>query len=134
MRKLTPFVPPPGDFEWMLKLSAAERSAHSRAARAAREAAAKLARAGVTIGTGTDVWQVPTAVHMELEELVAGGLSPAAALRAATSDAARIIGAERDLGTIEPGKLAISFFSTQTRWTTSQYAANLGGYSGRPQS
>ena len=60
----------------------------------------------MTIGTGTDVWQVPTAVHMELEELVAGGLSPAAALRAATSDAARIIGVERDLGTLERGKLA----------------------------
>jgi hypothetical protein len=104
--ELAPFVPPPGDFNWMLNLSPQERNAYSRAARAAREAAAKLARAGVTIGTGTDVWQVPTGVHMELEELVAGGLSPAAAIRAATSDAAEIIGAERDLGSIEPGKLA----------------------------
>ena len=104
--ELAPFVPPPGEFEWMLNLSPEERSAHSRAARAAREAAAKLSRAGVTIGTGTDVWQVPAGVHMELEELVAGGLSPAAAIRAATSDAARIIGVERDLGTLERGKLA----------------------------
>jgi Tol biopolymer transport system component len=104
--ELAPFVPPLSNFDWMLNLSPQERNAYSRAARAAREAAAKLARAGVTIGTGTDVWQVPTGVHMELEELVAGGLSPAAAIRAATSDAAEIIGAERDLGSIEPGKLA----------------------------
>ena len=34
------------------------------------------------------------------------GLSPLEAIRAATGDAARILGAERDLGTIEVGKLA----------------------------
>src|SRR5688500_20338386 len=44
----------------------------------------KLSRAGVTIGTGTDIWQVPTGVHMELEELVNAGLTPLEAIRAAT--------------------------------------------------
>ena len=43
---------------------------------------------------------------MELEELVAAGLSPLEAIRAATGDAARIIGVEQDLGTIAVGKLA----------------------------
>ena len=43
---------------------------------------------------------------MELEELVAAGLSPLDAIRAATGDAARLIGAERDLGTIALGKWA----------------------------
>ena len=61
---------------------------------------------GVTIGTGTDIWEVPTGVHMELEQLVAAGLTPAQAIRAATADAARILGADKDLGTIEVGKWA----------------------------
>jgi imidazolonepropionase-like amidohydrolase len=59
----------------------------------------------VTIGTGTDIWQIPTGVHLEMEEMVAAGLSPLEALHAATGGAARILGAE-DLGTIEPGKWA----------------------------
>jgi len=37
---------------------------------------------------------------------VAAGLTPLAALRAATGDAPRILGAERELGTIAEGKLA----------------------------
>ena len=51
--------------------------------------AAKLARAGVAIGAGTDIWQLPDAIHMELEELVAAGLSPAEAIRAGTVELLR---------------------------------------------
>jgi imidazolonepropionase-like amidohydrolase len=72
----------------------------------AREATLKLSRAGMTIGTGTDIWQIPTGVHMELEQLVAAGLSPLEAIRAGTSGAAQILGAEKELGTIEVGKWA----------------------------
>ncbi|HTI65679.1 MAG TPA: amidohydrolase family protein [Gemmatimonadaceae bacterium] len=100
-----PFISP-GDFDWMVHLTPVVRRRWERAGRDARATTARLARAGVSIGTGTDIWQLPTALHMELEELVAAGLSPAEAIRAATSSAARIIGVERDLGTIEPGKLA----------------------------
>ena len=103
---LAPFVPPRDSFEWMLKLSPAERQDWADDVRHAREATAKLSRAGVTIGTGTDLWQIPTGVHMELEQLVAAGLTPMQAIRAATGDAARILGADRDLGTIEVGKRA----------------------------
>jgi len=60
----------------------------------------------VTLGAGTDIWQIPSGIHLELEQMVAAGLSPLEALHAATGAAARIIGAERDLGTIEPGKWA----------------------------
>ncbi|MGE5836694.1 MAG: amidohydrolase family protein [Acidobacteriota bacterium] len=102
---LAPFLPPPSAFAWMLKLEGRWRQEFTDFARFARQATAKLARAGVTIGTGTDIWQIPTGVHMELEELVASGLTPLDAIRAATGDAARILGAE-DLGTIAAGKWA----------------------------
>ena len=43
---------------------------------------------------------------MELEQLVAAGLTPTQAIQAGTGGAARILGAEKDLGTIEVGKRA----------------------------
>jgi Tol biopolymer transport system component/imidazolonepropionase-like amidohydrolase len=104
--ELAPFLPGRDAFEWMLKLSAEDRQDWARDVTRAREATLKLSRAGVTVGTGTDIWQIPTGVHMELEQLVAAGLSPAQAIRSATGDAARILGAEKDLGTIEVGKRA----------------------------
>jgi imidazolonepropionase-like amidohydrolase len=61
----------------MFKLTAAQRQYWIQSAQQSREAAAKLWRAGVTIGTGTDIWQIPIGVHMELEQLVAAGLTPA---------------------------------------------------------
>jgi Tol biopolymer transport system component len=103
--ELAPFLPAKEAFGWMLGLDPDGRRSVGRSAGVAREAALRLARAGVTIGTGTDIWQVPSAVHLELEELVAAGLTPLAAIRAATGDAARILGAA-DIGTIAVGKVA----------------------------
>ena len=90
----------------MVHSARSRRSRTSARTRSSREGAAKLARAGVTIGAGSDIWQIPTGTHLELEELVAAGLSPVEAIRAATGAAARIVGAERDLGTVEVGKWA----------------------------
>jgi imidazolonepropionase-like amidohydrolase len=104
--ELAPFMPARENFDWMFNLNAAARKEWSEDLRRAREMAARLSRAGVTLGTGTDVWQIPTGVHLELEQLVAAGLTPAQAIHAATGDAARILGAEKDLGTIEVGKWA----------------------------
>jgi imidazolonepropionase-like amidohydrolase/Tol biopolymer transport system component len=104
--ELAPFVPARENFDWMLKLTAANRQRWAQDAEHAREGAAKLWRAGVTIGTGTDIWQIPIGVHMELEQLVAAGLTPAQAIHAGTGGAARILGADKDLGTIEVGKWA----------------------------
>jgi hypothetical protein len=103
---LAPFLMPRSDFAWMLKLDSTGRREYEGFAESARRATVKLAQAGVTIGTGTDIWQIPTGVHLELEQMVAAGVSPLEAIHAATGAAARIIGAERDLGTIEPGKWA----------------------------
>ena len=104
--ELVPFLPPRSDFGWMLALNDAERREFSGFATAARQVTGRLSRAGVTIGTGTDIWQIPTGVHLELEELVAAGLSPLQAIHAATQGSARIVGAERDLGTVTVGKWA----------------------------
>lgn len=104
--EVVPFLPERNAFHWMEALDSAGDREYRGYVRQAREAAARWARAGLTIGTGTDIWQVPTAEHMELEEMVKAGLTPLEAIRGATAGSARIIGIERDLGTIEPGKWA----------------------------
>jgi hypothetical protein len=104
--ELDPFLSPRSDFEWNLTLDSAGRKEWQQFAVWARLTTATLARGGVTLGAGTDIWQFPSAVHLELEEMVGAGLTPLEALHTATGAAARIIGAERDFGTIEPGKLA----------------------------
>jgi imidazolonepropionase-like amidohydrolase len=60
--------------------------------------------AGVKIAFGLD--HHPKYLPREFEALVRGGLSPAGALRAATLSAAELLGVERDLGTVERGKIA----------------------------
>lgn len=104
--ELTPFLPSRENFKWMLDMNAANRERWAADAQHAREATAKLWRAGVTIGTGTDIWQIPIGVHREMEQLVGAGLTPAQAIRAGTGGAAAILGADKDLGTIEVGKRA----------------------------
>jgi len=61
---------------------------------------------GVWLATGTDAAEFPGAIHFELEDLVAAGLTPLEAIAAATSGAARVLGAESDIGTIAVGKHA----------------------------
>src|SRR5262245_14226943 len=69
-------------------------------------------RAGVPFLAGTDTPGVPYvfpgfSLHDELALLVAdGGFTPLKALQAATRDPARFLGREKDLGTVERGKLA----------------------------
>ncbi|MCH7596796.1 MAG: amidohydrolase family protein [Planctomycetes bacterium] len=65
---------------------------------------------GVRIGTGTDTNNPKMifgrSVHRELELLVQAGLTPGEALLSATGDAARALRVDKDLGTVEPNKLA----------------------------
>ena len=67
-------------------------------------------REGVKIACGTDVampYIVPGAsIHGELQYLVASGLTPMEALFAATGQAAELLGQQKNLGTLEGGKLA----------------------------
>ena len=45
-------------------------------------------------------------LHRELRSFVDAGIPPLEVLRIATQEAAATVGAEGDLGTLEPGKLA----------------------------
>jgi imidazolonepropionase-like amidohydrolase/Tol biopolymer transport system component len=104
--ELAPFLPAKENFDWMVKLSAADKKRWLAEAQYSRAGAAKLWRAGVTLGAGTDIWQIPTGVHLELQQLVVVGLTPLQAIQVATGNSARVLGAEKDLGTIEAGKWA----------------------------
>jgi imidazolonepropionase-like amidohydrolase len=84
------------------------KSAYKRATGRVRA----MHQAGVPFLAGTDTPGVPYvfpgfSLHDELALLVAeGGFTPLEALQAATRDPARFLGREKDLGTVEPGKLA----------------------------
>lgn len=76
-----------------------------------RRSFAALRRAGVTILAGSDACNpadLPGAgLHLELTKLVAAGMTPGEALRAATADNARFLaGPDPDFGTIAVGKRA----------------------------
>ncbi|MFE3771738.1 MULTISPECIES: amidohydrolase family protein [unclassified Streptomyces] len=60
----------------------------------------------VALGTDQPLVPVGLSLHLALRALHRGGLSVVQALRTATVLPARVFGAERDLGTLEVGKLA----------------------------
>ncbi len=64
--------------------------------------------AGARIIAGTDAPIVPygIALHIELEQYVLAGMTPFEVLRSATINVARALNVDRDLGSVEPGKLA----------------------------
>jgi hypothetical protein len=103
--KTSPFVSPFMRW-WGLRF----RPTYAKSARSwaemTRKGTKKLFQAGVRIGAGSDVPSAPWALHWELEELVASGLTPVEALSAATSVAAQILSVDQEIGTIEEGKLA----------------------------
>lgn len=70
----------------------------------------RISDAGGIIAAGTDAGNIGTlhgpAIFREFELMAAAGLSPATILRTATTNGARVMGLERELGTIEPGRIA----------------------------
>jgi hypothetical protein len=81
---------------------AAMRRSWERITEVTRTAVRRLHAGNVRLGAGTDEPFPPWALHWELEELVASGLSRVEALRAATSEAALILGTD-GLGRIAEG-------------------------------
>jgi imidazolonepropionase-like amidohydrolase len=70
----------------------------------------KLSDAGVNLAAGTDCGTpgvvIGKGLHKELELMAQAGISPLAAIMSATKYAAMNLGRDKELGTIEPGKLA----------------------------
>jgi imidazolonepropionase-like amidohydrolase/Tol biopolymer transport system component len=71
----------------------------------AREAH-KLAKRGVKVSIGAHGQQAGIGPHWELWSFVRGGMTPLEALAAGTIVSARSLGMDRDVGSLEPGKLA----------------------------
>jgi imidazolonepropionase-like amidohydrolase len=74
--------------------------------RASTEAAIEL---GVPIATGTDTGEVGVTADMVWREIALlhdHGASPMAAIKAATSGAARLLGLDAEIGSVAPGKVA----------------------------
>jgi len=109
------YVPPAVRHQWVARIGGRSTTAESMAMRRTSYAhyevvARVLHRAGVPILAGSDAWNpnvIPGfSLHDELALLVGIGLSPLEALRTATLNPARFLGATDSLGTIAPGKLA----------------------------
>lgn len=91
------------------KDAANRRAAVLAGLQAAKENAAKLWKTGVLVVAGTDA-PYPgdfqgEGLHHELELLVEAGLTPLQAITAATRNAAELMNAAAEWGTLEPGKL-----------------------------
>ena len=71
----------------------------------AQENVKKIDAAGGIMALGTDQSSGP-AVHRELELMTGGGVPALNAIRIATLNSAKFLGRERDLGSIEEGKVA----------------------------
>jgi imidazolonepropionase-like amidohydrolase len=83
-------------------------AAKARAAYAAHEKMFRTAlRVGVPIAFGTDAGVYPHGMNaMEFGLLTDIGMAPAAALLSGTRDAAKLLGVDQELGTLEAGKAA----------------------------
>lgn len=98
--------------EWakLIKPASAEDLAELKATFAElREVVRQMNRSGVTLVAGTDIAgpRVPGfGLHDELVLFVEAGLTPLQALQAATLTPARVLKKDKDLGSIETGKIA----------------------------
>ena len=104
----------PTDLGWLAGAVPDETLASLRASEADPEAQAffgiqarnlaRLSEAGMTIAVGTD-GNTAWAPHVEMEDMVAAGMSPADVIVAATRNSAGVLALD-DTGTIEAGKIA----------------------------
>ncbi|MGH3009549.1 MAG: amidohydrolase family protein [Gaiellaceae bacterium] len=79
----------------------------SEVVEAHRDSIRRAAAAGVKIAMGTDAGVIPHGENLlELDLMAAVGMAPTDVLVATTKTAAELMGLEKELGTIEPGKRA----------------------------
>ena len=79
----------------------------------------------VLAGTDSPIDNVATALHLNLRAQVKFGLPPWQALESATSLAAKAYQKDKDLGTLEPGKLADMVFVSGNPLANIADAANV---------
>lgn len=115
---LVPNLPDPGvavDLSWLSGTVPADELLEMQAASVDRPAAqesfgiqarnlVRLNGAGVKIAFGTD-GSTPWALHLEMEDMVRSGMTPAEVIAAATGTSAELMGVT-DAGTLAAGKLA----------------------------
>src|SRR5690606_22305463 len=84
------------------------RPAQDRSVRATQEPLVRLVRAGglVAVGSGAPTVPYGLGVHLEMALLAEAGIAPDQVLRIVTAGNALALGLDRQLGTLEAGKLA----------------------------
>lgn len=131
MRYVSPFLrafwDPGARTNYLANLPAEDVLAARRSVPAMQRALAVLRDAGGGILLGTDMGNpyvvAGFAVHEELTNLIGAGLTPYEALRAATADAARCMGAQDDWGTLAPGRRADLILLSANPLTDVRHAA-----------
>lgn len=116
---LITYVPNPLRTRWQQQAAAAteppppsagDQELATRVAARNRDIVIVMKRGGVDFVAGTDsggAWRIPgRSLHESLAEMNNVGLTPAEVIVAATSSSARLIKREKDLGTVQTGKLA----------------------------
>lgn len=106
--RIKTLLPPPMYKEMRTQIEQAAHITDATSTQNEMRTLQQMIDAGVHIAIGTDSPVVPYGVyyHMNLQAMVAGGISSYDTLRAATVNGARVIGMSKHLGTITPGKLA----------------------------
>ena len=104
----TDSLPPPANMP--ADFADRQRAAVTRGLAIGQANLAAVFRAGITVAMGTDAGNPLTlhgpSVYWEMDEMQAAGLSPMDVLITATRNGARAMGRERDLGTLEAGRIA----------------------------
>jgi len=98
---------------WLAQVRTAETPQATESLRKTREFIRRFVQAGGKVITGPDTGARSSAtnlaglaMHVEMEALVNAGLTPMQAILASTKWPAEFLRKEKDLGTVEPGKLA----------------------------